>query len=76
MLHDIAGKRILVTGASTGIGAAAAKAFAEAGATIVLHYNQSHPEAEAVAAAIGAGPASKLCREIAKLREALGKTLP
>lgn len=52
MLDDLAGKRILVTGASTGIGAAVAKAYAEAGAIVALHYNQSRPEAEAVAAAI------------------------
>ncbi len=54
MLDDLAGKRILVTGASTGIGAGAAKAYAEAGAAIALHYNQSGSEAEAVAAAIRA----------------------
>jgi 3-oxoacyl-[acyl-carrier protein] reductase len=52
MLDDLAGKRVLVTGGSTGIGAAAAKAFAEAGATVALHYNQSQKEADAVAAAI------------------------
>jgi 3-oxoacyl-[acyl-carrier protein] reductase len=54
MLQDLAGKRILVTGASTGIGAAAAKALAAAGATIALHYNQSRSEADAVAKAIRA----------------------
>ncbi len=52
MLSDLAGKRILVTGASTGIGAAAAKALAAAGATIVLHYNRSGAETEALAAEI------------------------
>lgn len=56
MLDDLAGKRILITGASTGIGAAAAKAFASAGAKLALHYNRSKREAEAVAAEIrGAG---------------------
>ncbi len=54
MLDDLAGKRILVTGASTGIGAAAAKALAAAGATVALHYNKSAAEAEAVAEAIRA----------------------
>jgi 3-oxoacyl-[acyl-carrier protein] reductase len=54
MLQDLAGKRVLVTGASTGIGAAAAKALSEARATIALHFNQSRSEAEAVAAAIRA----------------------
>jgi 3-oxoacyl-[acyl-carrier protein] reductase len=52
MLDDLAGKRILVTGGSTGIGAAAAKALAAKGAVIALHYNASEAEANAVAAAI------------------------
>jgi 3-oxoacyl-[acyl-carrier protein] reductase len=46
------GKVALVTGASTGIGAAIAIAFSEAGAKVVLHYNRSKAEAEKVAAAI------------------------
>jgi len=55
MLDDLAGKRILVTGGSTGIGAAAAGAFAKAGAALAVHYNHSGEEAEAVAASIRAG---------------------
>jgi 3-oxoacyl-[acyl-carrier protein] reductase len=54
MLEDLAGKRVLVTGASTGIGAAAARAFAEAGAAVALHYNNSAEAAESVAKAIRA----------------------
>jgi len=46
------GKAALVTGASTGIGAAIAMSFAEAGAKVALHYNSSRAEAEKVAAAI------------------------
>jgi 3-oxoacyl-[acyl-carrier protein] reductase len=52
MVDDLAGKKILVTGGSTGIGAAAAKALAAEGAAIALHYNTSTKEAEAVAATI------------------------
>jgi 3-oxoacyl-[acyl-carrier protein] reductase len=52
MLDDLAGKKILVTGGSTGIGAAAAKALAAKGAAIALHYNASAKEAEAVGTAI------------------------
>jgi 3-oxoacyl-[acyl-carrier protein] reductase len=43
---------ILLTGASTGIGAALARAFGEAGASVVVHYNASPDEAQAVAADI------------------------
>jgi len=49
---DLAGKRVLITGASTGIGAAAALAFAAAGSRVAIHYNASRDKAQAVAAAI------------------------
>ena len=46
------GKVALVTGASTGIGAAIAIAFARAGARLVIHYNNSAAEAKKVAAEV------------------------
>jgi len=49
------GKIALVTGASTGIGAAIAKAFAAAGAKVAVHYNRSEAEAKEVAKAVEAG---------------------
>lgn len=49
-MQDLKGKRVLITGASTGIGAAAARAFAAAGAHVAIHYNASREAAEAVAA--------------------------
>jgi 3-oxoacyl-[acyl-carrier protein] reductase len=52
---DLAGKAVLITGASTGIGAAAARAFAACGAHVAIHYNASRDAAEALAAEIGAG---------------------
>ena len=54
-IPDLEGKAILITGASTGIGAALARAFAAQGALVGLHYNASAEAAEALAAEIAAG---------------------
>ena len=47
---DLKGKSVLITGASTGIGAAAARAFAQVGCRVAIHYNASVNRAEEVAA--------------------------
>ena len=49
MAADLKGKAVLITGASTGIGAAAARAFATYGASLAIHYNASRDAAEQVA---------------------------
>lgn len=54
VIPDLAGKAVLITGASTGIGAALAKAFAAQGARVGVHYNSSVDAAEAVAREIAA----------------------
>ena len=50
MPDDLKDKVVLITGASTGIGAAVARGFARVGSRIVIHYNASEAEAKAVAA--------------------------
>jgi 3-oxoacyl-[acyl-carrier protein] reductase len=52
MIEDLKNKAVLITGASTGIGAAAAVAFGRNGAHVAVHYNKSKAEAEKVAAAV------------------------
>ena len=47
-IPDLRGKVVLITGASTGIGAAAARAFGASGSRIGVHYNASRDAAEAV----------------------------
>src|SRR3954462_10766181 len=55
VIPDLKGKAVLITGASTGIGAAAARAFGRNGAKVALNFNASLKEAEKVAAEIEAG---------------------
>ena len=47
-LFDVKGKRVLITGASTGIGACTAELFASHGANVGIHYNKSSTEANNV----------------------------
>lgn len=48
MLNDLKDKVVLITGSSTGIGAAAAVAFGKLGVRVAVHYNSSQGPAEEV----------------------------
>ena len=54
MVDDLAGRRCLITGASSGIGAAVAERFGALGAHVAIHCNDNREGADAVADAIRA----------------------
>jgi 3-oxoacyl-[acyl-carrier protein] reductase len=54
-IDDLRGKLVLITGASSGIGAALARAFGAQGATLALHFNSHVDAARTLAREIGQG---------------------
>ena len=58
-IPDLAGKSVLITGASTGIGAALARAFAAQRARVAINYHSSRAAAEALLAEV-AGSSAKI----------------
>jgi 3-oxoacyl-[acyl-carrier protein] reductase len=77
----LTGKGVLVTGASGGIGAACAHAFAAEGARVAVHYHRGEDRARAVALELGGAPTFRADladeREVDRLfeeaRSALGR---
>ena len=77
-MEDLKGRSALVTGASTGIGAAVAIAYAARGMRVAVHYNSSRAAAEQVVATIQAagGEAFALqadVRDSAAIRRVVGE---
>jgi 3-oxoacyl-[acyl-carrier protein] reductase len=77
----LAGKGVLVTGASGGIGAACARAFAAEGARVAVHYHRGEERAREVAAELDGAPVlqadltdeHEVDRLFAAARSALGR---
>jgi 3-oxoacyl-[acyl-carrier protein] reductase len=81
METGLAGLGVVVTGASGGIGAACARAFADEGARVLVHYHRGEERARALADELGGAPVAQadVTREaeaerlFAEAREALGR---
>jgi 3-oxoacyl-[acyl-carrier protein] reductase len=83
-LPELGGRTALVSGASTGIGAAVARAFGGQGMKVAVHYNQSEGPAREVADAVkqaggeallvkaDARDSAAISRAVAQVREAFG----
>jgi len=81
MDSGLAGKRVLVTGGSGGIGSACVRAFAAEGARVAIHYHLGRERAEGLAAELGPGAAivggdlteeDEVDRVFAEAHEAIG----
>lgn len=64
---DLAGKTILLTGASKGIGAATAHILGQAGASVIAHFGTDRPGAEAATAEIPADRKRLIAADLANL---------
>ena len=60
VIPDLAGKVVLITGASTGIGAALARAFGAQGSRVAIHYHSSEAPAKALGEELAAAGAEAL----------------
>ena len=75
-IPDLAGKAVLITGASSGIGEALSRAFAAQGALVGLHYNSNTEAAHAIAREIeSAGGSVVLVKADAASSEAMAEAV-
>lgn len=77
---DLEGKVALITGSSTGIGAAVAAAYGRCGMSVAVHYNSSRGPAEQVAERVKAGGGKAIllsgdARDAAKIQDLIKQTV-
>ena len=77
---DLSGKVALITGSSTGIGAAVATAYGRSGMSVAVHYNRSRGPAEQVAERVKAGGGKAIlvsgdARDAAKIQGLIKQTI-